>query len=141
MAAAKEGKEALVIEYSSQDGDVNERSSNGNTALLWAAFNTDLDLVEVLLDRRAQVNATNNIRQFPLCMAAHKGRKDIVEKLLEAGADKKMKFQSNTAAEWAEKGGSKDLAEFIRGWSVDINRFETVTEPTAAEDFFKGLFD
>ncbi|KAH9228613.1 hypothetical protein K456DRAFT_1729013 [Colletotrichum gloeosporioides 23] len=48
------------------------------------------DVVSLLLGRKADINATNSIGQTPLLLAAKDGHEQIVQLLLEQGADHKI---------------------------------------------------
>lgn len=134
MKAAQEGNRELMRVYLLQDADFNERSANGNSALLWAVFNKNRALVDLLIEHNAEVNATNNLGQFPLCLAAHAGEDRITKKLLKAGADISMKFQDKTAAEWASSKDHKALAKLIQNWNTSKGK-------DAFGAGFRGMFD
>ena len=84
--AAKGGNDALVVEllqaYSGQSSD----RDKGGTALTWAAYYCDAELVKILLARGLDVNAQDREGDAPLHRAMGIGRADIVNLLLEAGA-------------------------------------------------------
>jgi ankyrin repeat protein len=66
--------------------DVNTKAKDGLTALIWAAYYGDNDIVKVLLANTADVNA-NQKNGFTAVMAAKKkGYKEIVRILKEARA-------------------------------------------------------
>ena len=67
--------------------DVNQAQGDGMTALHWAASNDDLELVQVLLDAGANIQAETRLGGVtPLFMACKNGNASIVEALLKAGA-------------------------------------------------------
>jgi ankyrin repeat protein len=67
--------------------DVNERSSDGTSALHWAVYHGDLTLVDHLLALGADPNARNDYGSTPLAEAAEVGNPAVVSKLLAASAD------------------------------------------------------
>jgi ankyrin repeat protein len=67
--------------------DVNQRTSDGTSALHWAVYNNDGALVDRLLAAGADANAKNDYGSTPLSEAAVVGNAAVVEKLLNAGAD------------------------------------------------------
>ncbi|MDR2213895.1 MAG: ankyrin repeat domain-containing protein [Pseudomonadales bacterium] len=67
--------------------DVNAAQNDGTTALHWAIYYNDADLVARLLSRGANVNARNNYDATPLSQAALTGNPGIIDQLLRAGAD------------------------------------------------------
>src|SRR3984957_7571074 len=70
-----------------QHVNVNIATSDGTTALHWAAHNGDVELVERLLGAGADAKAKNQFGATPMSEAAFAGNVAIVEKLLKAGAD------------------------------------------------------
>jgi ankyrin repeat protein len=58
------------------------------TPLHSAVVTGDKEIVELLLAKRARVNARNNIGSTPLQIAAHKGYTEVVECLLKNGGTK-----------------------------------------------------
>jgi ankyrin repeat protein len=67
--------------------DVNASQPDGMTALHWAAYQDDLELVDRLLRAGATVRATNRYGVTPLSLACTNGNVAMVERLLAAGAD------------------------------------------------------
>ena len=67
--------------------DVNERSDDGSTALLWAAHGNDLNAARALIRAGADANAANQFGMTPLSRACTNGSPEMVELLLKAGAN------------------------------------------------------
>jgi len=67
--------------------DVNERASDGATALHWASYYENEEAVELLLEADAEVNLANDLRVTPLWVASRAGSSAMVDRLLRAGAD------------------------------------------------------
>jgi len=63
----------------------NARDINGNTALMWAAVYGDLDCVKLLVEKGAEINATNALGATALMRAAFDYQK--VRLLVERGAE------------------------------------------------------
>src|ERR1700752_1096251 len=70
-----------------QHADVNLRSEDGSTALLWAAHWNDLRTAELLIRAGADANAANDFRMTPLSQACTNASSALVELLLKAGAN------------------------------------------------------
>ena len=66
---------------------VNASQADGMTALHWAAYQDDLDLVDRLLRAGANPRASNRYGVTPLSLACTNANVAMVERLLEAGAD------------------------------------------------------
>ncbi|MBX5461848.1 MAG: ankyrin repeat domain-containing protein [Steroidobacteraceae bacterium] len=67
--------------------DVNQTTSDGTTALHWAVYHNDVDLVERLIKAGANVNARNDYGATPMSEAAVVGNVKVLRALLEHGAD------------------------------------------------------
>jgi uncharacterized protein len=80
--------------------DVNAREpSYGGTALMWAALhNRDTEVLAVLLNAGADVNAQNKVGATALMLASHNQNPDVITTLLEAGADPNLKDNAGKTA-------------------------------------------
>jgi outer membrane protein assembly factor BamB len=87
LAAAKKGDAAAVRALLAQGVDVNTKSPYGVTALAYAADRGHLEVVKVLLEYKADVNAKDRFYSFtPLNWALMRGHAAIVKTLLQGGA-------------------------------------------------------
>lgn len=76
----------------SEGAKVDAQDMSGNTALMGATFKGYVDMVDLLIkEGRANVNQVNANGASALIFAATFGQADIVNKLLEAGANKEIK--------------------------------------------------
>ena len=109
MMAALKGDLAgaqLLLEHGAK---VNQ---TGWSPLLYAATGPEPDLVRLLLDRGAEIDAGSPNGSTPLMMAAQYGAEDSVTLLLERGADPKRRNQLDlSAADFARKAGRDMLAK------------------------------
>jgi ankyrin repeat protein len=71
--------------------DPNSREESGRTLLEWAAFQGNVELVRILIEAGADVNASykaqNKQGWTPLLLAAQMGHRDAANALIKAGAD------------------------------------------------------
>jgi len=67
--------------------DVNQRTADGTSALHWAAYHDDVDLIEQLIAAGVDVNAGNDYGATPMSEAAVVGNAKVLRALLKAGAD------------------------------------------------------
>ena len=74
---------ALVL----QKTNVNATDVDGSTALHWAAYRGDVDLVDLLLQAGAKAITVNAYGVAPLALAVEGGNPAVVARLVKAGAD------------------------------------------------------
>jgi ankyrin repeat protein len=87
-------------------------NQDGWTALHYAAAIGDNDIVKMLLDKSAAVDAPSPNKTTPVMMAARGGHIYTVKALLDAGADASLKNDVGmTAIDFAQQGGHKDIVE------------------------------
>lgn len=92
-------------------------NQTGWTALHYAAAAGDLQIVAVLLEHRAELNALSPNQTTPLMMAARKGNVSVAELLLKEGAHLHAKnMQGMTALDFAIESEKKDMQVFLSGW-------------------------
>jgi ankyrin repeat protein len=70
--AAKAGDRAAVRRLIAGKADVNAPAADGSTALLWAVYNSDVDLVKALVAAGAKVDAINRYGVTPLLQASRR---------------------------------------------------------------------
>lgn len=112
--------------------DVNAAEPDGSTALHWATYEVDVELVRSLLDAGANANITNRFGSSPLTEAVKLGNVELVSLLLEAGADPDSPNQDNqTALMLASNIGSLEIAEMLIDAGADVNAIESFRGQTA----------
>ncbi len=111
MLAALEGQLDTAKTLIQLGADVNK---TGWAPLHYAATRGRLDVMVLLLDKFAYIDAASPNGTTPLMMAAHYGSPSAVKLLLEAGADPLLKNQQGlTAIDFAYKASRADSAEII----------------------------
>ncbi|MEO7106432.1 MAG: ankyrin repeat domain-containing protein [Rhodoferax sp.] len=88
MIAALKGDLEICKQLIARDADVNKP---GWTPLHYAATGGHLDILRLLLDNNAYIDAASPNGSTPLMMAARYGTIDSVQLLLDAGADPTLK--------------------------------------------------
>ena len=115
MMASLRGQTEIVRKLIARDADVNK---TGWTPLHYAATSAHLDIIELLLEHHAYIDAESPNGTTPLMMAAQYGSPEAVKLLLDAGADASLKNQRGLGAiDFAHLGGRNDSAELIAGFA------------------------
>ena len=135
-----------------EEVDVNGRCGMGDTPLVNAVTERCLEMVQLLLAcDRVNVNATGDMYVTPLITACYAGKnKDIVDALLEAGADATLDDDSNvTPLHAAVMGRNLSVVQTILDTEfVDVNAVDDMGETaimSAAQmgkaDIFQAILD
>jgi uncharacterized protein len=111
MLASLKGLLPVVVKLIERGADVNKP---GWTPLHYAATKGHLEVINVLLENHAYIDAASPNGSTPLMMAAMYGTPSAVKLLLEAGADPSLKnTQGMTAIDFAQRDKRLDSAEII----------------------------
>jgi len=95
------------------DKDV-EVNTHGWAALHYAAASGDCDIIKLLLEKSAYIDAESPNKTTPIMMAARAGHAEAVKLLVEAGADLHLKNdQGLSAADFAAKSEHPEIAEVL----------------------------
>ena len=131
--AAMNGNNALVRSLLKEKVDVDGALGDGTTALHWAAFRDDLDLVKLLLASGANPKgATREGGITPLFMACTNGNAAIVSAMLAAGADPNtVNANGTTALMTAAASGSVDAVKVLLDHGADVKAKEHAHGQTA----------
>lgn len=131
--AAMQGDKDAVRSLLKQKADINSAHGDGATALHWAAYNDDLDMLKLLLAAGANMKAaTRDGAITPLFMACSNGNAAMIEALLQAGADpKSVKSNGTTPLMIAAASGNTDAVKVLLDHGAEINAKESAYGQTA----------
>ena len=111
MMAALKGQLDMARQLIAKGGDVNKP---GWAPLHYAATGGHLEMMRLLLEEHAFIDAQSPNGTTPLMMAASYGTPDAVKLLIEAGADLNMRNQQGmTALDFARRAERPDSVELI----------------------------
>ena len=112
--------------------DVNAKSGDGSTPLLWAAHTSNLEIAKALVAAKANVEAANDFGVTPLLEASRNGDAPMVELLLRAGADPRHAHpEGETPLLGAARAGSVPVVKLLLARGVDVNHAEQFQHTTA----------
>ena len=118
FASVMDGDLAAVQAILKADPDAPQaRDRAGNTPLMMAViFGPERqEIIDLLIEKGADVNAQNKHGGNVLARAAHFGHKDLVRQLLGLGADPSVKDEAGQdAAAWARMNGHDDIAALFK---------------------------
>ncbi|MBK6672595.1 MAG: ankyrin repeat domain-containing protein [Proteobacteria bacterium] len=123
----RQGKrDSVIAAITSPDVDVNARAPDGSTALMWAVFNVDKDLVRALLKAGARADVTNTYGASALGEAVKIEDVELVRMLLDAGANvDSPNLDRQTALMLAVSMGSLEISKLLVERGADVNAVET----------------
>ncbi|CAF1267411.1 unnamed protein product [Adineta steineri] len=119
------------LDFAPSGPDADNLNITGQTALFMATLKDRVDVVKYLIKRRALVNVQNRYGVSPLLLCAESGNRELVQALVEAGADVNITPQGELAEEnllagqtplfGAAKKGHVEICEFLINNGADVN--------------------
>ena len=130
--AAQNGDKAAVQKLIRSKADVNAAQVDGATALHWAVYRDDADLLDILIRAGADVKAANSEGVTPLSMAALFGNAAVIDRLIKAGADAKQRGPNGeTMVMLAARNGNPQAVTVLLEAGADVNAREPIRGTTA----------
>jgi ankyrin repeat protein len=131
-AAVQRSDRAAIRQLLDRKVGINAAQPDGTTALHWATYHDDLDLVSRLLGAGADVRATNRYGVTPLSIASQNGNADIITKFLDAGADANAALPGGeTMLMTAARTGKVDAVRVLLARGADLHAKEARRGQTA----------
>ena len=125
-----------VKRFLDEGTDIEAFDLGGETALFWAVKYENEPLIDMLLNRGANINANYNVgSQTPLINASMGGQVEIIELLLDRGADINAKTNTGwTALMWAIERKHNEVVALLvdRGAYLDSRNDDGKTAVTVA---------
>jgi hypothetical protein len=123
--AAREGLPDKIVEALLASGastDAHDRPCD-QTALIIAAFNCNLEMVDLLISAKADLEARDCDQWTALIIAARDGHVDVAELLISAKADVHARNVDSWASlHFAARDGRADLVRMLVAAGADVNR-------------------
>jgi uncharacterized protein len=125
-------RDSVLAAITSPDVDVNEKAPDGSTALMWATFNVDRELVRALLKAGAKADVTSHYGATALGEAVKVEDIEMVRMLLDAGANvNSPNLDNQTALMVAVSTGSLPISKLLVERGADVNAVETFRNQNA----------
>ena len=116
---------AAVLRLLTEGADPNETAPDGTTALMWAAYHDDLDLVNALIEAGADPTVQNEFGTSALTEAAIIGSAPVIEALVDAGADPDTENpEGETPLMAVARSGNVEAAEILVDAGADLDATE-----------------
>jgi ankyrin repeat protein len=120
--AAKEGNYPQVAALLDRGAEIDQRNEWGWTLLMWACGHDAVDLVELLIERGANLDASTSRQEATaLSIAIYNDNTEIANRLIEAGADVEKRFPDETAITFAAQYGRLPIIEKLLSVSAKVN--------------------
>lgn len=101
---------------------INALDMDDRTPLHWAASSGSINIAQLLIDHKAEVDRSDNSGWTPLHIAVSAGNDDIVQELVGAGADvNRRNFKGITPLHYAASKSRIDIGRLLISRGADIN--------------------
>ncbi len=129
---AEAGERSAVLEMLATGADVNTASEDGTTALHWAVYQEDLELVKSLLEQGADPDMSNDYHASPMTVASVHGDFAIMKALLEAGGDiESFNAEGQSLLMAVARTGNTETARLLLESGANVNAVESWGGQTA----------
>ena len=137
--AARVGDIAAVDDLLQSGAVVDAPDLHDTTALHWAVYRDDVEMVTRLIVAGADVNRTNRYDETPLSLACVNGNPGIVEDLLELGALPNLRAAGEPPLLTCARSGNLETVELLHAHGANPNiaddwKGQTAVMWAAAED-------
>jgi len=130
--AAKADDLPAVRKLIKEHADVNVTANDGSTALLWAAYHSNVEITKALLAAEASVDVPNHYGVTPLLQASRNGDVEVMRSLLDAGAEPtRWHAEGETPLMAAARTGRVDAVKLLLSKGSFVNATDQFQEETA----------
>lgn len=101
---------------------IDKKDNYRETALTWSSGNNFIEMVKLLLENGADVNARGRYKETALTIASYNNNIELVKLLLDNGADVNAGNKYGyTALMWASTKWNKDIVKLLLDNGADVN--------------------
>jgi len=112
MLACQEGKAEIVLELLEAGADLDQRNSDGNTALWAAAYGENSDIISLLINAGADLDHQNADGVSAMAYAASAGKTAVVRQLVSNGANPQLKTSDDFTA--LDLAANEDILKLLK---------------------------
>ena len=133
MADAARGDDLPAVhKLIKEHADVNAPANDGSSALLWAAYHSNVEMTKALLAAGAAVESANHYGVTPLLQASRNGDVEVIRALLDAGAQAtRWHAEGETPLMAASRTGHVDAVKLLLSAGSFVNGTDPFEEETA----------
>jgi ankyrin repeat protein len=134
MNSRKVVKRIFIIEYKVENfnevddidllilGIAKIKDDDGRTALIWASYCNNLEVVQALIQAGTDVNIKNNNGRTALMYTSDQNHLEVAQVLIEAGANVNIRDnEGNTALIWASYRNHLEVIKALIQAGTDVN--------------------
>ena len=124
LKAVKSGDIVKVQDILNRGADINAKDEFGRSALIVASQEGKLEVVQLLIDKRVDVNTKgvkDNEGMTPLMGASATNHLGVAKFLIEKGADVNANASGHTALMMASLGGHTDIVKLLIEHEANVN--------------------
>lgn len=130
--AARKQDHQAIRSLLAQHADVNAKSDDGSTAILWAAHWNDSETADLLLRAGADANLANDFGMTPLSQACTNANAAIVHALLKSGARPDTPIATGeTPLMTCAKTGTAEAVSLLLEYGAKVSATEPTQHQTA----------
>ncbi|MDG2175692.1 MAG: ankyrin repeat domain-containing protein [Gammaproteobacteria bacterium] len=119
------GSRSHALDMIGEGTNVNAQQSDGTSALLYAVYEDDLELVTALAEAGAEVNQRNDYGASTMGEAAMVGNPEILKVLLEHGANANLtNLEGETPLMVVARAGNIDAAKLLLEYGAELDAQE-----------------
>ena len=123
MQAVARNDQKYVAEKLTFGFPIDAKDTLGQTGCHWAAYRGNLEVLQYLASRKADINAKDNDGRTPLHWAIRKEHLDVLKFLLKAGSpvDEQTRGMNDSALHIASREGSLDGVRLLLSYNANVD--------------------
>ena len=119
---------------------VDIQDEDGNTAMIYAAINGHIDIVELLISKGGKLDIQNDHGSTAMIVAAGNGHIDIVELLISKGGNPSIRNNSGTSAmDWLKERHPPSKVNELQVSRLSITNFHQFLHAIFIVDIFVAI--